>query len=282
MLVPVAGLPGRSEPPLLGSSAMGMSRRVLVIFTFGAALLVGGFAGLTVSVVPASSLVGVRFLCVFWAAFVALYCFLPWLRWLRPFRLGLPILVIYHISSVSLRKSIYVYKSNSQRETEEKARQPETKLRAIARTRHIAGLRDAKRSRTRNPKTTHRARDRPKQPQPRVGRDRAYVYIDGRKRPRQPKKKPGAIARTRHTARLCNAKRSRTRNPKTTHRARDRPKQPQPRVGRDRASEPGRRQASRRTRPTDTGTRCPGKGQRQAPEAPPSVNIYVDTSRKQE
>jgi hypothetical protein len=35
-----------------------MSRRVLVIFTFGAALLVVGFAWSTVSVVPASSLVG--------------------------------------------------------------------------------------------------------------------------------------------------------------------------------------------------------------------------------
>jgi hypothetical protein len=40
-----------------------------------------------------------------------------------------------------------------QRETEEKARQPETKLSAIAQTRHIARLRDAKRSRTRNPKS---------------------------------------------------------------------------------------------------------------------------------
>jgi hypothetical protein len=59
------------------------------------------------------------------------------------------------------------------RETEEKARQPEIKLSAIAQTRHIAGLRDAKRSRTRNPKPTHGARDRPKQPQPRAGRDRA-------------------------------------------------------------------------------------------------------------
>jgi hypothetical protein len=44
-----------------------------------------------------------------------------------------------------------------QRETEEKARQPETKLSAIAQTRHIARLRDAKRSRTRNPKPTHGA-----------------------------------------------------------------------------------------------------------------------------
>jgi hypothetical protein len=87
-----------------------------------------------------------------------------------------------------------------QRETEEKARQPETKLSANAQTRHIAGLRDAKRSRTRSPKPTHGARDKPKQPQPRAGRGRA--------------------------------------------------------------SEPGQRHASRRTRPTDTGTRCHGKGQR--------------------
>jgi hypothetical protein len=40
------------------------------------------------------------------------------------------------------------------------------------------------------------------------------------------------------------------------------PKQPQPRTGRGHASESGQRHASRRTRPTDTGTRCPGKGQR--------------------
>jgi hypothetical protein len=58
---------------------------------------------------------------------------------------------------------------NLQRETEEKTHQPETKLSAIAQTRHIARLRDAKRSRTRNPKPTHGAQDRPKQPQPRAG-----------------------------------------------------------------------------------------------------------------
>jgi hypothetical protein len=62
---------------------------------------------------------------------------------------------------------------DSQRETEEKARQPETKLSAIAQTRHVARLRDAKRSRTRNAKPTHEARDRPKQSQPRAGQDRA-------------------------------------------------------------------------------------------------------------
>jgi hypothetical protein len=47
----------------------------------------------------------------------------------------------------------------SQRETEEKARQPETKLGAIAQTRHIARLRNAKRSRTKHPKPTHGARN---------------------------------------------------------------------------------------------------------------------------
>jgi hypothetical protein len=77
---------------------------------------------------------------------------------------------------------------------------------------------------------------------------------------RQPEAKVSAIARTRHTARLCNAKRSRTRHPKPTHGARDRPKQSQPRAGQDRASESGQRFALQRTRPTDTGTRCPGKG----------------------
>jgi hypothetical protein len=88
-----------------------------------------------------------------------------------------------------------------QRETEEKARQPETKLSAIAQTRHIARLRDAKRSRTRNPKPTHGARDRPKQPQ-----QRAFVKIDVQReteeKARQPKKKLGAIVgafvKTRH------------------------------------------------------------------------------------
>jgi hypothetical protein len=48
---------------------------------------------------------------------------------------------------------------NIYRETGEKARQPETKLSAIAQTRHIATLRDAKRSRTRNPKPTHAGRE---------------------------------------------------------------------------------------------------------------------------
>jgi hypothetical protein len=60
-----------------------------------------------------------------------------------------------------------------QREVEEKARQPETKLGAIAQTRHITRLRNAKQSRTKHPKPTHGARDRPKQGQPRAGRDRA-------------------------------------------------------------------------------------------------------------
>jgi hypothetical protein len=98
---------------------------------------------------------------------------------------------------------------------------------------------------------------------------RATVNIDLQReteeKARQPETKLGkksAIAQTCHRARLRDAKRSRTRNPKPTHGARDRSKQPQPRAGRDRASEPGWRHASRRTRPTDTGTRCPGKGQR--------------------
>jgi hypothetical protein len=53
-----------------------------------------------------------------------------------------------------------------QREKEEKARQPKTKLSAIAQTRHKARLRNAKRSQNKHPKPTHGARDRPKQPQP--------------------------------------------------------------------------------------------------------------------
>jgi hypothetical protein len=89
-----------------------------------------------------------------------------------------------------------------------------------------------------------------------------YLQRETEEKARQPETKLGAIAQTRHTARLRDAKRSRIRNPKPTHGARDRPKQPQPRAGRARALEPGRRHSSRRTRPTDTGTRCPGKGQR--------------------
>jgi hypothetical protein len=78
----------------------------------------------------------------------------------------------------------------------------------------------------------------------------------------QPETTLGAIAQKRHIARLRNAKRSRIKHPKPTHGAQDRPKQPQPRAGLDRASGSGQRHASRRTRPTDTGTRCPGKGKR--------------------
>jgi hypothetical protein len=66
----------------------------------------------------------------------------------------------------------------------------------------------------------------------------------------------GAIAHTRHKARPRNAKRSPTKHPKPTHQARDRPKQPQPRAGRDRTSVSGQRHASRRTRPNHTETRC--------------------------
>jgi hypothetical protein len=85
---------------------------------------------------------------------------------------------------------------------------------------------------------------------------------------RQPETKPGANAQTRHKARLRIAKRSRTKHPKPTYGARDRPKQPQPRAGRDRASGSGQRHASRRTRPTDTGTRCPGNGGNAYPKYP--------------
>jgi hypothetical protein len=66
---------------------------------------------------------------------------------------------------------------SSQRETEEKARQPETKLGAIApsfvHTSHKAKLRTAKRSRTIHPKPTHGTRDKPKLLQPGARRDRA-------------------------------------------------------------------------------------------------------------
>jgi hypothetical protein len=60
-----------------------------------------------------------------------------------------------------------------QKETEEKARQPETKLGVIAQTRHTTRLRNAKRARTKHPKPTHGARDKPRQGEPKAGRDRA-------------------------------------------------------------------------------------------------------------
>jgi hypothetical protein len=92
-------------------------------------------------------------------------------------------------------------------------------------------------------------------------------HADGRKA-RQPETKLGVIAQTHHIARLRNSKRSRTKHPKPTHGARDRSKQPQPRSGRDHAAGSGQRHASRRTRPTDTGTRCPAKGNAKLPERP--------------
>jgi hypothetical protein len=60
----------------------------------------------------------VRFLCVFWAAFVALYCFLPWLRWLRPFWLGLPVLVpvllcVYQCKQVPLLAPVLLHAQRS-------------------------------------------------------------------------------------------------------------------------------------------------------------------------
>jgi hypothetical protein len=48
-----------------------------------------------------------------------------------------------------------------QRQTEDKARQPETKLGATLQTRRKARLRNAKRSRTKHPKPIEGARDRP-------------------------------------------------------------------------------------------------------------------------
>jgi hypothetical protein len=92
-----------------------------------------------------------------------------------------------------------------------------------------------------------------------VERQKAFIASH-----REMEEKEKRKAQTRHTARLCNAKRSRTRNPRPTHGARDRPKQPQPGAGRDRASEPGRRHAARRTRPTDTGTRLQRETEKKA------------------
>jgi hypothetical protein len=74
---------------------------------------------------------------------------------------------------------------------------------------------------------------------------------------RQPETKQGAIAHTWHKARLRNARRSRSSNPKPTNGAQNRPQPPQSRAGQDRTSGSGQRLASRHTRPTDTGTHCP-------------------------
>jgi hypothetical protein len=73
----------------------------------------------------------------------------------------------------------------------------------------------------------------------------------------QPETELGPIALTRHKARLRNAKRSRIKNPKPTHRALRRPKSFQSRAGQGRPSRSGQRLALQFTRPTDTGT--PGK-----------------------
>jgi hypothetical protein len=75
-------------------------------------------------------------------------------------------------------------------------------------------------------------------------------------------KAPKEIDRQKKTTRVNYrfAERDGRKGPPAGNKARC--KQPQPRAGRDRASESGQRHASRRTRPTDTGTRCPGKGQR--------------------
>jgi hypothetical protein len=54
----------------------------------------------------------------------------------------------------------YIRKYSLQRETEEKARQPESKLGAMAHTRHRARLRNAEQSRIKNPKFTRGAQKR--------------------------------------------------------------------------------------------------------------------------
>jgi hypothetical protein len=89
-----------------------------------------------------------------------------------------------------------------QRETEEKARQPETKLGAIAKTRHITRLRNAKRSRPKHPKPTHGARDRPKQGQPRAGRDRASGSGSGTRRDACARPTQGRVATAKGNAEL--------------------------------------------------------------------------------
>jgi hypothetical protein len=111
----------------------------------------------------------------------------------------------------------------------------------------LARRRNAKRSRTKHPKPTHGARDRPKQPQPRAGKDRAtmiYLQRETEEKARQPKTKLSAIAQTCHIARVRDAKRSRTTSPKPTHGARDRPKQ------QDRATIIDIYREGRETRPT--------------------------------
>jgi hypothetical protein len=71
-----------------------------------------------------------------------------------------------------------------------------------------------------------------------------------------------------HKARLRNARQAEPKHPnphtgrKTGLNNLSRGPGEQPRARRDRASGSGQQHASQRTRPTDKGTRCPGKGQR--------------------
>jgi hypothetical protein len=99
----------------------------------------------------------------------------------------------------SLYVTIYI---DLQRETEGKARQPETKLGAIAQTRHIARLRNAKRSRAKHPKPKRGARDRPEQFQLRAGRDRASGPASGTRRDVRARPTQGRVAPAKGNAKL--------------------------------------------------------------------------------
>jgi hypothetical protein len=101
------------------------------------------------------------------ACFEPMCGFLLWLRFaLRSLALcGMCAIAPSFVSSWQAFSSVALCKF-LQSETEEKARQPETILGAIAQTRHKARRRNArrrnsKRSQTKNPKTTHKAQNRP-------------------------------------------------------------------------------------------------------------------------
>jgi hypothetical protein len=88
-----------------------------------------------------------------------------------------------------------------------------------------------------------------------------FTERDGRKGPPAGNKARCDRTNTPHSkATQRKAKPNQTPTTQPTDGARDRPRQPQPKAERDHASGSGQRQASRCTRPTDTGTCCPGEG----------------------
>jgi hypothetical protein len=93
-----------------------------------------------------------------------------------------------------------------QRATEEKTCQPEANLGATSHTRHKARQRNAKRSRTQNPKPTHGAHNRP-QPPPRARQACASGSGRGPRRDVRARLTQGHVAPTKGNADLSRAPR---------------------------------------------------------------------------